>query len=205
MKTFLRILALAFPFFVNAQVKHELKYDAIGLFTNSGLPRYHQVRLFYELDTKSFLGFETDLSYTWDNAYITYRDSASAFGYYAEFFDVERLNVGITAKVYVSKKKYASGFFLGVYNAYGIETHREEAYKEIYTTAYNRTPKIYTLRNVVLGGSIGYKLLVLKRIIIEPNIRYGRNILYKNRSKSDIFSKDGNLFLKIGYRFGKDE
>lgn len=200
MKKIIVIVILLLPFFLIAQVKHEVKSDIRTFWrTDSYL---NSAILFYEYIPQPSKGIELDVGYYSDIEQIPDTAGRGVFPRVYSDFKRQYTKIGITTKFYFSKKQNATGLFLGLYNAYQIETYREAGYEEEYLRVYKEKPEVFTLQSITLGGTIGYKWLVWKRLIVEGQIRFGPDILSSFRDK--VYTGDGDGFIKLGYRFGKN-
>lgn len=198
MKTILLFLTLTIPIIINAQVKHELKYDVLSLCSSSS---FGYQRIYYEMIPKQQIGWEAELTYQWDDLGVRTKPINGLY-YEYNYFNQQSIGTSLTFKLYTSKKRQGAGLFMGAYNSYLFLTKLEKGYKQAYLQARGRSPETPFLQNISVGGALGFKLLLLKRIPIEPSIRIGIDLL--NSYRHDYIEYDGSLFLKVGYRFGKN-
>lgn len=196
-----KLLPLIFLFFtcsVHAQ-KGEVKIDAFA-------PLIQQFNISYEWLFSDKLGIEGGIGYIYDPRRLDTIDFSTPlppgeYGFLS--FKQRSWSFFVSAKYYLLRRSKSDKFFIGTFIQYRTQPKIEDAYFESYEAYNNEPPRFTPNANLLVGGSIGYKILLFKqKIILEPILGLGINI---EESELDIggfgFSFENLVRLNVGFRF----
>jgi|GEM_PF-5567292 len=189
----MRVVALsivfAFPLFLHSQVHHELKFDVLGAVTQ-------HPRLSYEYSAGKNWGLEIAFGYLDDDIDLSDYNSTGAYLSYA--IDRTFFTVDLTGKYYFLSQQRAAGAFIGLFARNETKLSQADGYEEAYQTIYGHQPTQKLVdESFLLGGVIGYKLIVYKRWVIQGQLALARDL----NTGLDIPVTEADLFLTIGYRW----
>ncbi len=174
-----------------AQVRHELKTDLLGLIST-------QPNLHWEVITPKNIGFQLGARYTFTTITLNGLSSSSVLQipsyFYREYFTVSG-----SAKYYFFKKKRGHNLYAGVHTFFKINTALDEDYNRIYRELFDQKSGIDQYKAFFLGIPIGYKWLIKDRFIVDPSIIIGGEVTWLGVDKYLIGS--GEFRLELAYRF----
>jgi len=198
MKTLITAVILLLPILLFSQGKNELKFDALGL-ANKGY------ELSYERIIKQKLGVEIGFRFNnnqhaLDTVAINWSTITPGELPYL-FFDKKSYMANIQIKYYPFQKIMGEGMMFGAFLRYASKPQFEQSYFDAYEI-YKGEAAPDAKPSITVGGSFGYKFLWKQRIILEPVLGIGTNLIrpYPNE-RGDSYLLGGYFKIKAGYRF----
>jgi len=198
MKNLITFAILLLPIILFSQGKNELKFDALGIFNQ-------EYELSYERVINKKLGVEIGFGYN-NNQYAL--DTIPIdFSILQEgeipylFFDKKSYTANLQLKYYPFQELMGEGLMFGAFLRYASAFQFEQDFFDAYET-YKGTAAPDPTPSITVGGSVGYKFLWKQKIIIEPVLGIGTNLIrpYPNE-RGDAYLIGGFFKIKGGYRF----
>lgn len=189
MKTFVISLFLFLPMWVWGQAQHELKLGIL-----SSLDK--QPRLIYEYTDGTRLGFEAQVGYFDQFLYVNTADSLGVIRN-IESFTQNFLVLGSSLKFYIEPNAKGAGAFFGLYLRNEIKVSEEKGFDERFLAVNGEAPPSGSDDLLNVGAQVGYKWLIGGHWIIEPQFRYGVNVIRPVNERKYL----AIITLSLGYRF----
>jgi len=198
MKILILSVILLLPLFLFSQGKNELKFDAFGAANNG-------YELSYERIINKKLGIEIGVRFNNEPFALDTIPINSAVITSGEtpfiFFDRKSYSANFEMKYYPFQKIMGEGMMFGAFLRYTTEPQFEQNYFDAYES-YKGSAAPDPTPSLTVGGSFGYKFLWKQRIILEPVLGIGVNLIrpYPN-DRGDSYILGGLFKIKAGYRF----
>ncbi|MFK8006382.1 MAG: hypothetical protein AB8H03_08430 [Saprospiraceae bacterium] len=197
MKNIIFLLQMTFLFFLSfsnlsfGQLKHEIKIDALSFL-------YTDIQFSYEylLDEKS--GVKIDFRFMNDNNLIEENLGSPPSNNYINV-NHKRFMTQVSYNEYLFSKREVSGLALGGFARYIFYTKIDDQYPSLYENRFMRKFDKRNWSRIDIGGTLGWKFVFAKRIVIEPSYSIGLDLISLIEEKiADTLS---GLHLNVGYRF----
>lgn len=194
MKKLLLLTLLTIPYMLAAQVTHELKTELFGVFLQ-------QYQVAYELiPANGKFGLEAGLIYRPDQVCL---DTNSIFeAPQAVDYQAAYISLMISGRYYFSSKRMGEGFYIGPHLFIERWVVYNSEYNRLFTEVYGAgSPGLENpWENVAPGLQAGCKWLLWNRLVLEPEITLGIDLVDAFHEVFPSTELVGFLFLKLGYR-----
>ena len=198
MKTLITTVILLLPITLFSQGKNELKFDAFGAFKQGYELSYERI-INNKFGIEIGFGFNND-PYALDTIPISTTVLTSGETPFV-FFDRKSYTANLEIKYYPFQKTMGEGMMFGAFLRYASEPQFEQNYFDAYEL-YKGSVAPEPTHSITVGGSFGYKFLWKQRIILEPVLGIGVNLIrpYPNE-RGNSYLVGGYFKIKAGYRF----
>jgi hypothetical protein len=196
MKKFLLLTLLSIPHFLIAQATHELKTDLLGLYWQN-----KQYQVAYEfIPSNGKFGLGGGLIY--DPAKVSLDTNSIFEAPRAMNYPAAYIGLMISGRYYFSSKRLGKGLYVGPHLFIERWVVHNSEYNRLFTEQYGAKPRRLEKpwNSVAAGLQVGFKWLLWKRLVLEPEITAGIDLVDAFREMFPSIYPEGMLFIRLGYR-----